>query len=475
MKSLGIIRALIVLISVVSSTIMMANMKQGMIKYDSRSNLPSELIVYDDIYSREELDNWSKDPQYDNQWRLVERLIPDNATFKQLKRDSIALYRRRLEEAEDRVRLNSEVSDLIGKSIQTELQKNYVSELLELIDQIDPKDAKAISKDLNKNKISKKIRKYLELVDKRTLQPSCSAARKDYDLIRNDWERFYLSKGRKCPELTFYTYVDTVENPHYGSIDAMKYADGWDWVDFSSLKEKHESFPISVYYNYDPNHPEYRLKNINNTSYVFDNDGHLIRVLSPNYVIWRQNFNVHDGDNPVFKLIARIAYQENEYGVQSEDSQTKHYIKTQLGLEERTAAEKREQEKRIQAIADAIVGSARDAAKYPQNSKKGRALQNKHAANFTMALIGGNNTYSSRGDSWLSQIEDDYWQFFKDNKPYKFERIDDTSIRVIYADDNSNPTFEVIYSYTSKEPYKVTENVTVNKLFTGPAKGYKTK
>lgn len=465
----------LILVFLGTATSMLAVKKQGVIKYDSRSNLTSHTAVFSEVYSKGEMDQWAKDRQSYEKWRLAFRFIPDTLSYKKLQQDSIAVYKAKYEVAKEYLDLNRSLMSLLGKPFQNDRQKSYVIELLKIISQRYKSDAKSIEKDLNKNKASKKLKIYLESVEKNSLLPSYNFASQDYDRIRFHWKDFFNSKKRVCPPMNYFTYTDTIENPYYDPIDEMIYGDGWDWYDKDNLNSQNESYPINIHYKYDPSHPEFRFKDCDTDSYhyVFDNQGNLIRVLLPNYRIWRQYFDVHS-KNPVFKLLAQKAYEENEYDIKSEDTKTNHYVKNQLGLEELTAAEKKEQERRANAMANALVGAMRDGMKYGNNSKKGRAQQNKHAANFFGAMAGGsNNYYSDKGARWLSQIENDYWRFFNDRPPYIFERLDDTSFKVIYADPDGNPTLEFTYKYVQDKPYSVKEEVSLKKLFDGPASEYK--
>lgn len=124
-------------------------------------------------------------------------------------------------------------------------------------------------------------------------------------------------------------------------------------------------------------------------------------------------------------------------------------------------------------MAKAAEGYFRDQMKYGKHSRKGKAASQKHAASFLGAMLGsGSVYYSNEGASWLSQIENDYWRFFQDKDPYKIERIDATTFKVTYADANCNPT-EIIYKYVQTEPYEAKAQISVNKLFSGPASEYK--
>lgn len=96
---------------------------------------------------------------------------------------------------------------------------------------------------------------------------------------------------------------------------------------------------------------------------VYDAKGNLVRVMYPDFELYKQYFNANS-DHPEFSLIARIAYAENEYDIQSADNKTNHYIKNQLGLEKLTASEQKRQDKSAKQMAKAAEGYVRDQMKY---------------------------------------------------------------------------------------------------------------
>lgn len=480
------------ILMVVSISIISAETFKGIIKYDSRRGLPAEEVEY----TPEVLSSCEKGLQVRKRWITRTRTELDSMKLaRMLERDRL-----HIQSIQDSLDIFKNIDEKLGKPFENPVQRKYVDYLASLTNE---KDRESIAKDAAKGKISKKLGKYLDtLIPRISRQLRESRDQLDRDL-NTDWS--YKIQFSNCPryhEITT-TYVDTIENPHY--LDKMHefkwkedifeksysniedyslvryyenkvtHSDGWNWYSREKLEEKEESYPIGVRYSYDPEHPQYRFVFEYPHEYpqVYDAKGNLVRVMFPEYQLYKQYFDANS-DHPEFSLIARIAYAENEYDIQSAGNKITHYIKNQLGLENLTASEQKQQDKSAKQMAKAAEGYVRDQMKYGKHSRKGRAASQKHAASFLGAMLGsGSGYYSNEGASWLSQIENDYWRFFQDKDPYKIERIDATTFKVTYADANCNPTIEIIYKYVQTEPYEAKAQISVNKLFSGPASEYK--
>lgn len=241
--------------------------------------------------------------------------------------------------------------------------------------------------------------------------------------------------------------------------------EGWEWYDpedYSDREDCEVSYPHYVMYTRYKSHPQYRI--IDNKA--FDSNGNLVCVITidPNEIKdLTYSFN-ETVDGSIARQMCVLAYKNNDYDIQSKGQKINHYIKTQLGLEKLTKAELDRQERSAQAIANAMLGSARDKRRYGEHSKKGRAAQNKHAATFFGAMINAAGSYySSEGADWITQVKSDYQKYFIDQPPYICERVDETSFKLIYADKYANPTYEVICTYVQTEPYEVSINTKVKK------------
>lgn len=480
------------ILMVVSISIISAETFKGIIKYDSRRGLPAEEVEY----TPEVLSSCEKGLQVRKRWITRTRTELDSMKLaRMLERDRL-----HIQSIQDSLDIFKNIDEKLGKPFENPVQRKYVDYLASLTNE---KDRESIAKDAAKGKISKKLGKYLDtLIPRISRQLRESRDQLDRDL-NTDWS--YKIQFSNCPryhEITT-TYVDTIENPHY--LDKMHefkwkedifeksysniedyslvryyenkvtHSDGWNWYSREKLEEKEESYPIGVRYSYDPEHPQYRFVFEYPHEYpqVYDAKGNLVRVMFPEYQLYKQYFDANS-DHPEFSLIARIAYAENEYDIQSAGNKITHYIKNQLGLENLTASEQKQQDKSAKQMAKAAEGYVRDQMKYGKHSRKGRVASQKHAASFLGAMLGsGSGYYSNEGASWLSQIENDYWRFFQDKDPYKIERIDATTFKVAYADANCNPTIEIIYKYVQTEPYEAKAQISVNKLFSGPASEYK--
>lgn len=481
-----------IILMVVSISIISAETFKGIIKYDSRRGIPAEEMEY----TKRILYSCENDLQVEKRWIVIPTTELDSIKLGQMfERDR--LYVQSLQDSLD---MYKSLGERLGKPFENSGQLQYVEYLASLANE---KDRESIAKDSAKGKISKKLGKYInEIIPE--IYERLATARHQYDReLTKDWQNAIRNTNSPRYQEITATYVDTIENPYYLDkwhefswkkdifkesysnmpnyslvnyyINKVTMADGWEWYSESKLREKEESYPIAVRYSYDPEHPEYRFvfDYLKKNPQVYDANGNLLRVMYPDFNLYKQFFNANS-DHPEFTLIARIAYAGNEYGIQSADNKTTHYIKNQLGLENLTASEQKQQDKSAKQMANAAEGYVRDQMKYGKNSRKGRAASQKHAAAFLGAILGsGNGYYSSEGASWLSQIENDYWRFFQDKDPYKIERIDDTSFKVTYADANCNPTIEIIYKYVQTEPYVAKAQISLKKLFSGPASEYK--
>lgn len=479
---------LIGVIAAVGCASMSADINKGIIRYDSR--LPKAEGEY--RYSHEQLLKWGKNPRPDAQWRLIRRTESDTKGCRQLKNDSIDAYRNRSEKCLELGGYAYKMALRAGSKMKGQTDIDIINKILSSPELLNAgqnksekdlqKDREKIQKDLAKGKICGKLRKPLEYYSSRLVELS-EAYSKEADDMQKDWAGFYRDRGRQDPLSAMANYVDTVSNPFYydniylslrdGSINYSDVEEtlksilmnaplkGWEWTENDDYEEFDQSYPVSVTYRKYASHPEYRIIG----DLAFDTEGNLVRLINlDSEKYW--NIDIFSNDNPVGRQLLRIAYNDNEYNIQSKGQKVNHYIKTQLGLEDLTKAEKAQQDKSADAIAKALIGSARDERRYGRHSRRGRAAQNKHALAFLGALVGAaDNHYSEDGAAWIRQIQEDNLQYFSDQYPYRLERLSDTAIRVVLADEEASPTYAVTFSYTPAGPYRVKEEITLEKLF----------
>lgn len=469
---------------------MSADFNKGTIRYDSR--LPKAEGETEYRYTGKQLGRWKKNPRPDAQWRLIRRTESDPEGCQKLKKDSIEAYWNRSEECRELGHYAYKMANNAGSNMKGQTDIDIINKILSSPELLDAgqnksekdlqKDREKIQKDLAKGKICGKLRKPLKYYSSRLAELS-ETYTKEADDMQKDWAGFYRDRGRQDPLMTIANYVDTVSNPfYYDNIylslrnDEINYSDveerlksilmntplkGWEWTVNDDYEEIDQSYPVNVTYRKYSSHPEYRIVG----DFAFDTEGNLVRLINLDAGKY-YNIDIFSNDNPVGRQLLVMAYNDNKYNVQSKGQKMNHYIKTQLGLEGLTKAEKAQQDKSADAIAKALVGSARDERRYGRHSRKGRAAQNKHAMAFLGALIGAaDNHYSDEGAAWIRQIQEDNSQYFSDQYPYRLERLSDTAIRVILADEEASPTYALTYSYEPNGPYHVTRTVTVEKLF----------
>lgn len=365
------------------------------------------------------------------------------------------------------------------------------------------KDRQEIEEDLKKGIISKKLKPHLDELKKRAekiVKAGPEIAENKINNIKENFPIFDYAGQMKKPYSGYYmeTLTDTILNPlykdflpdFYRSKDFAKLQEdaqetiinylwrrnhqalnkGWEWYDKIQKKEKEQSYPVSVTYYYTDSLPQYRFKSYEcrhgsekttSGKAAFNEKGELIRIINSD--LWHHYSSDFVYSNPRYVGFYQIAYKENEYDIHSAGKDVNHYIKVQLHLEKMTAAEEAASNRAAERMANAMVGSMVDQMKYG-NSKKGKVAQRKRAADFVGGMLSGGLKGVNEGLSWFSQIQEDYWNRYLQHGPYSVERLSDTSFRLVYADQDMKPVFEVIIEYSSSAPYEVQDKFTVRKL-----------
>lgn len=203
-----------------------------------------------------------------------------------------------------------------------------------------------------------------------------------------------LSFGQVLDKFHGLTNVDS-----YGIMQQVK---GYEWVFTSKSEEKQEFFPTSVTYEYYPSHPDLRRKG----AYLFDKDGKLKAVI---LLTDAYNDNLDDTErlskikeNLVTVLILR-AYRDGAYEVDRATTGQRIAIEYELGL---------------------------------RNSPEGASYDDRDKAEYYYRRL------KKDAEAKIESVS-------------KITRIDATTFKVQYADENGNATVPVtIRFYPDKAPYE---------------------
>lgn len=334
---------------------------------------------------------------------------------------------------------------------------------------LNEKDCQSIEKDLSKGLIPKKLKNHYKIHGYNCSKKIDSLS----NFANNSYPKsLYQELGWDDWVAPQEKYYDTIPNPVLAEVSERKISNGWEWLGKEGYEEVSDSYPYSVRYLKYSNHPEYKVCEIDiytSGKIVYSQNGELFYVSG----IGIQD-GVREGDiyrnylgrnaSDIGRQFACLAYEQNAYDIKSQSAKINHYIKNQLGLEEMTAAEKKQMDRNANAMASAMLGHAMSQMQHG-NSQKGQRQQRKYAGKFMGALVGGSNSYySSEGSSWFNQIEEDIWGLLSNDgliRPLKATRLDGKTFVYYYGNKNGEILYNIIYRFQGTKPfeYKFTAKV----------------
>ena len=170
--------------------------------------------------------------------------------------------------------------------------------------------------------------------------------------------------------------------------------EGWEWIDNEEAEHVFKEYPIQISYGKYLSHPQYRI--IGNE--VFDENGKLVRVIRISDCLVR-----NDMASPITDELLRQTYindyKNNKYNFKKENQNAQNYVKQELKL-----------------------------------------------------ITSSRFYWSKEGFKYLRQLELDH----RDNFDFllKFERLNDTSFKLIFGDIKGNSVSTWKIAYLSNGQYK---------------------
>ena len=222
--------------------------------------------------------------------------------------------------------------------------------------------------------------------------------------------------------------------PNYASssddldiIDLLQQTVGWEWVQEEESKYKTEDYPYSVYYQYYESHPEYRVRGWyqGDRSQIYDSTGHLVRI--------NKFLREHSLQEQVTRLLSIRDFNNNKYDIKSEGSAVNLAVKYELGILKKpsTKAQNAAAKSVVRAMWNRSGARASGSYRAEQRAKRAEEIALlKTMSAFKMSPA------ETKASHYVSQLEHDYEGKFR--SPYKIERLDDTSFKVIYIDENGD-------------------------------------
>lgn len=185
--------------------------------------------------------------------------------------------------------------------------------------------------------------------------------------------------------------------------------EGWEWIYTEKHITHNDSYPIKLTYSTFNSHPEYKVvfgDDVRQPSYLaYTNNGELVRVGMPINCIYDREYMV--AQEITTKLQSHVYiqdYHNNKYGFCKEDAKAQNYVKKELKLA-------------------------------PFNDARPKAYAG----------------YSEIGFRYLEQLKEDHKNDF--STPLKCERLSDMSFKITFGNEEIEPTYTFMITYTSKGSY----------------------
>lgn len=229
-----------------------------------------------------------------------------------------------------------------------------------------------------------------------------------------------------------------IENPYYRPdyafsdddldiIDLMQQTAGWEWVQGEESEYKSEDYPYSVYYQYYKSHPEYRVRGWyqGDRCQIYDSTGHLVRI--------NRFLREHSLQDKLTRLLSIRDFNDDKYNIKSEGNAVNLAVKYELGLLKKpsTKAQNAAAKSMVKAMWNRSGAKTSGSYKAEQRAKRAEDvafLRTLSAFKLSPAEL--------KASHYVSQLEKDYENKFEN--PYKIERLDNTSFKVIYIDKNGD-------------------------------------
>lgn len=194
----------------------------------------------------------------------------------------------------------------------------------------DPKYSKIMDA-YQKGKFHKDLLAYIVLFRDHLLKQQ-----KMYNCAFIDLNRLPVVKVDRSAPNHFYR-PGAMKNPALlDTIDVSFHTLGWEWLDTDRFEQVDQQYPRNLSFRRYARKPE--LKVIG--SYIFDADGHLLRVNSLRR--GERDFTDHNGQlwTGIRKAVGRIAYEADRYGVKAEGDPVNPIIRARLGIDNDTTLAK---------------------------------------------------------------------------------------------------------------------------------------
>jgi hypothetical protein len=284
-----------------------------------------------------------------------------------------------------------------------------------------------VEKDASKGIINKKLIDEIKKQDEVIIQKIEEDSSKLADIRKYNFfqlgitDHFPLKKIKVARANPYYRPNHAFDQKFLDYIDVIQQTAGWEWVNEETGVEKTENYPYDVHYRFYKSHPQYRLDDGD----VYNNTGQLVRV---NDFLRTQVQNI---EKNLISLLCIQDFKNDKYSIKKEGNAVNLAVKYELGILKKPSTKAQNVAAKSMVRAMWNRSGARASGSYwaEQRAKKAEEIALlKTMSAFKMSPA------EMKASHYVSQLEHDYEGKF--NNIYKIERLDNTSFKIIYIDDN---------------------------------------
>lgn len=339
-------------------------------------------------------------------------LLRQNAISSNTSKSAFASLPNRLIEVKNR-------KEYLNQQLQQDFQAlitSFESEMRNIIDR----------KTVNRNEVFKSVKGnkdiYSEL-EKYYLNNKIQIPKREIivpkDIVNFDIRKEYVLKG------------NTIE---LDRLDTTLIYGDWNWVKSNEYDNISVSYPERLSYKKYASHPNYRVNN----NEVYDSKGMLVAITE-----------IRRNDIPEREIMNTLCikdYLNNKYDIKKENKDVHYAIKNILKLDNDVS------NKLSSAMLQSSAGAFADELRYSNNIVKKQRQAQRDQKLATSVLPSIAKLFNSTAQDYIDQLRSDHKNEIENI--YLIRRIDNTSFKVVFCDDEANLTIAVVVSYKNGEHYK---------------------
>lgn len=368
---------------------------------------------YDSQYQQSHSISSSSTYSHGNIVTGIAGLMRQSAMSSNISKSAFASLPKRLIEVKNR-------KEYLNQQLQEDfltLLTNFVSEMRNVIER------KVVNRNevFKNDKASKEIYSELE----KYYQNNQIQIPKREILIQRDIVNFGIRKE----------YIVRKKTLELDQLDTTLIYGNWNWVKSDDYSNINVNYPERLSYKKYASYPNYR---VNHEDEVYDSKGNLVAIAK----ISRNDIP----ESEIMNTLCITDYLNNKYDIKKENKDVHYAIRNILKLDNDV------NKKLSSAMLQSSAGAFADELKYSNNivKKQRQSQRDLKLANSVLPSVA--KLFNSTAQDYIDQLKSDHINEIKNI--YLIRRIDNTSFKVVFCDDEANLTIAVVVRYKNSERYK---------------------